>query len=158
VRARKQQAVAKGRRSAIVRGATPAGEASKAARTFAACIDCGGSLASAKHLRCPACWDMQPNQSKGVRQRRGQAIARVRSAQERWRRENPDADTDPDVYRERILPALASLPLREIMAVTGSSKSSASSYRSGRCIPHPMYWVGLASLLDRGAARYGSDL
>jgi hypothetical protein len=146
VKARKQQAVAKGRRSAVTRGVAPKREASDAARTFASCVDCGGRLERARHLRCRACWENQPGQSDDVRQRRGQAIAESRSAQERWRRDNPDAETDPDVYRNRILPGLAAVPLRKIIAVTGSSKSSASAYRSGRSIPHPMNWAALATL------------
>jgi hypothetical protein len=149
VRARKQQAVAKGRRSAVSRSVTPKREASDAARTFASCVDCGGPLARPRHQRCPECWQKQPDQSGDVRVRRGLAIAEARSAQERWRRENPDADIDPDVYRSRILPGLAALPLREIMAVTDCSKSSASSYRSGRSLPHPMHWAALAILSDR---------
>jgi len=92
---------------------------------------------------------MQPGQAEDVRERRGMAIAEARSAQEQWRRENPNAAIDPDVFRSQILPGLAAVPLREIMAVTGSSKSSASSYRSGRSIPHPMLWAALASLSER---------
>jgi hypothetical protein len=84
-----------------------------------------------------------------VRERRGLAIAEARSAQEQWRRDNPDAAFDSDVYRREILPGLAAVPLREIIAVTGSSKSSASSYRSGRSIPHPMHWAALATLQER---------
>ena len=68
---------------------------------------------------------------------------------EKWRRENPHAVVDPEVYRRQILPGLAAVPPREIIAVTGSSKSSASSYRSGRSIPHPMHWAALAKRSDR---------
>jgi CRISPR-associated endonuclease Cas1 len=148
VKARKQQAVVKGRRSAVARSAAPKREGSNAARTFASCVDCGGRLQKARNLRCQACWDKQPGQSEDVRQRRGLAIAQARSAQEQWRRENPYAAVDPDVFRNKILPGLAAVPLREIMAVTGSSKSSASSYRSGRSIPHPMHWAALAAFLN----------
>jgi hypothetical protein len=153
VKARKQQAVAKGKRSAVTRTITPQREAGEAARTFASCVDCGGPLSRARHLRCEACWEKQPGQSEDVRQRRGLAIAEARSAQERWRRDNPGARTNPEVYRSRILPGLAAMPLREIVAVTGSSKSSASSYRSGRSIPHPMHWEALANLPSKRAKK-----
>jgi CRISPR-associated endonuclease Cas1 len=148
VKARKQQAVAKGRRSVVARSVAPNSKASDAARAFASCVDCGCPLDKARHIRCRACWEKLPGQSEAVRERRGLAIAEARSAQERWRRENPDAADDPEVFRRQILPGLAAVPLREIMAVTGSSKSSASSYRSGRSIPHPMHWATLATLSD----------
>ena len=53
------------------------------------------------HLRCPECSEKQSGQLEVVRERRGLAIAEVRSAQEKWRRENPDAETDPEVYPAR---------------------------------------------------------
>ena len=85
--------------------------------------------------------------------RYSKSCAESRSAQERWRRDNRDAETDPQVYRSQILPGLADVPLREIIAVTGSSKSSASSYRSGRSVPHPMHWEALATLLGDSGFR-----
>jgi hypothetical protein len=148
VRARKQVAMAKGRQAAVTRSVVTKREAGEVARTFASCVDCGCQLERARHLRCRACWEKQPGQSDAVRQRRGQAIAESRSAQERWRQDNLDAESDPDVFRSQILPGLAAVPLREIIAVTGSSKSSASAYRSGRSIPHPMHWGVLAKLSD----------
>jgi CRISPR-associated endonuclease Cas1 len=151
VKARKQQAVSKGRQSAVARRSTPKREVNEAARTFASCMDCGAPLERPRHLRCRTCWETQPGQSESVRERRGMAIAGARSAQERWRRDNPGAETDPDVYRSQILPGLAAVSLRDIIAVTGGSKSSASSYRSGRSIPHPMYWAALATLSERVA-------
>jgi hypothetical protein len=120
-----------------------------AVRGFASCVGCGGPLARPRHLRCPDCWKKQPSQSGDTRRRRGEAIALARSAQEQWRRENPDAVVDRDFYRCRILPGLASAPLREIVSATGGSKSSASSYRSGHRIPHPMYWCVLARLVGK---------
>jgi hypothetical protein len=149
VKARKQRAVAKGQRSAVARIAAPRGAASGAARGFASCLDCGGPLASPRHLRCAECWDEQPGQSKDIRHWRGQAMAEARSAEEQWRRENPNAPVDADAYRSRILPGLADVPLREIIVATGGSKSSASSYRSGKRAPHPMYWPALEALGER---------
>jgi hypothetical protein len=149
VRARKGQAVTKGGQSAVARSVAPKLDAGAAVWTFASCVDCGGRLEGTRHLRYRACWETQPGQSEDVRERRRLAIAEARSAQEQWRRENPHAAVDPDVFRSQVLPELAGVPLREIIAATGCSKSSASSYRSGRGVPHPMHWAALATLASQ---------
>ncbi|MGA8726294.1 MAG: CRISPR-associated endonuclease Cas1, partial [Acidimicrobiales bacterium] len=145
VKARKQQAASKGRQSAKIREGTRRHDLD----SFAGCVDCGGPLDRASHLRCSRCWERQPGQSKETRQRRGRAIGEARAAQERWRRENPDAVLDREDFRQKILPGLSRVKLAEIMEATGCTKSSASSYRTGRRTPHPMYWRSLLDLARR---------
>jgi len=48
-------------------------------------------------------------------------------------------------------PALVGLPLPAIIAATGVAKSTASGWRSGRHIPHPMHWATLAELAGTSA-------
>jgi hypothetical protein len=81
-----------------------------------------------------------------VRQRRGQAIASARAAQETWRAEHPDAAFDRADFLAKITPRLKNHPLRTIMAAAGVTKASASSYRNGKSVPHPSYWPALAEL------------
>jgi len=117
----------------------------KAATTFARCIDCGGPLERSRHVRCPACWERQPGQSREVRRRRGRSIAMARSELEQWKAEHPHAVADPaDFAPIRI--GLAEVPLTRIMAACGVSKGTASSWRSGRHVPALRHWKALADL------------
>jgi CRISPR-associated endonuclease Cas1 len=150
VKARKVGAIERGRRSAAARAEAPHTDAARAALEFAACIDCGGTLERPRHLRCSTCWEKQPGQAREIRQRRGRAIARARSAQEEWKRDHPDASGDREEFRRRVLPGLASVTLSDIMAATGCAKATASSYRSGRTTPHPMFWDELGRLAKHG--------
>jgi len=154
VRARKSDAVAKGRRSAVARAVAPRTDTSRAASGFAGCIDCGGPLDRPRHIRCSTCWDKQPAQSADVRRRRGSAISVARSAQERWARDNPDGVADREDFRRRILPGLKGVPLSQIMAATGCAKATASSYKTGKTTPHPMYWKPLRSIVDQAVIRH----
>lgn len=146
VKARKMGAIERGRRSAVGRAGAPRTNVARGTLAFAACIDCGGPLERPRHLRCSSCWEKQPGQSREVRERRGRAIAEVRTAQEQWRRENPDAVVDREDFRRVILPGLASVKLADIMAATGCTKGTASSYRTGKTVPHAVYWDTLAEL------------
>ncbi|MGH9295778.1 MAG: CRISPR-associated endonuclease Cas1, partial [Acidimicrobiales bacterium] len=56
-----------------------------AATALATCVDCRAPLARSRHLRCPACWEATPAQSRETRRRRGRAISAARAAQEAWR-------------------------------------------------------------------------
>ncbi len=158
VRARKVGAIERGRRSAAALAEAPRTDVARGTLDFAACIDCGGPLERPRHLRCSTCWDKQPGQARDIRQRRGRAIAEVRAAQEQWRRENPSAIVDRDDFRRAILPKLAPIKLGDIMAATGCTKSTASSYRNGRTIPHPMYWETLRKMTsDTHSAQHQSS-
>lgn len=117
----------------------------RAAVALASCIDCGGALARSRHVRCEACWDHQPGQSREARRRRGAAISKSRSELDRWRAEHPQAVAHPDEF-EPIRAGLQGVTLRAIMAATGASKTSATYWRSGRCLPTLRHWAALASL------------
>ena len=121
----------------------------RAAVAFAGCIDCGRPLDRPRHVRCSTCWASQPGQSAEVRRQRGNAISVARSAQERWTRDNPDGVADREDFRRRILPGLKEVTLSQIMAATGCAKATASSYRTGKTTPHPMYWKPLLSIVDQ---------
>ncbi len=114
----------------------------KAATLFATCVDCGGPLARSRHVRCPACWDRQPGQSRDARKRRGRSIAMARSELERWKAEHPHANADPAAF-EPIRAGLATVKLSTIMAACGVSKATASAWRSGRYVPPLRHWEQL---------------
>jgi hypothetical protein len=81
-----------------------------------------------------------------VRQTRGRAIAaRKRALKERVVAFG--ADVDPAIYREHILPKLASVKLADIMEASGYSKGHCSTIRSGMWTPHVATWPALAELV-----------
>jgi hypothetical protein len=118
-----------------------------AATVLATCVDCGGPLARSRHLRCPRCSESVPNQARDVRRRRGQAIAASRAAQEAWRAEHPGAVVDRADFLATITPKLREVKLRQIMEAAGVTKATASSYRSGKTVPHALYWPVLARMV-----------
>jgi hypothetical protein len=72
------------------------------------------------------------------------ALRRVFSAKRAWDREHGEAD--PDDYRRTILPKLATVPLRDLMHVTGMSKTTCSRIQRGLKVPHPRHWEALSAV------------
>ena len=68
----------------------------------------------------------------------------ISAANRAWEREHGPAD--PRVYEREILPKLATVPLRELVAVTGLSTTTCSLIRRGLKVPHPRHWEGLSEL------------
>ena len=118
------------------------------------CAGCGAPLPRSRMRNCPECYAELPGQDPEARARRGQAIAATRAELEAWRAERPGAPgpgcpLDPaqaNRFRDLVLPRLAGVRLREIMAVLGVAKSSASEIRSGRHLPALWHWPALAEL------------
>ena len=117
----------------------------RAATLFATCVDCGGPLARSRHVRCPACWERQPGQTRDARKRRGRSIAMARSELERWKAEHPHANADPEAF-EPIRAGVANVTLSAIVAACGVSKATASAWRAGRYVPPVRHWEALATL------------
>ncbi len=117
----------------------------QAAAAMARCLDCGGPLTRARHVRCESCWERQPGQSREARRRRGRSIAMARSELDAWRAEHPHANADPRHFAP-IRAGLAGVKLSEITGALGCSKASASSWRSGRVVPALRHWPALAAL------------
>lgn len=124
----------------------------RAATARASCRDCGRPLARRRQVRCPDCLDARPGQARETRRRRGQAIAAARIAQEAWRDEHATAVCDRQAFLAQVTPRLHSLRLRQIMDAAGVTKATASSYRSGKSVPHPLYWPALMALIGMDAA------
>ncbi len=95
-----------------------------------------------------------PGFDAASRARRGQGIAATRAELERWRAEHPDTSADPEEFRQAILPGLARVKLREIMAACSVAKSTASMIRSGRHLPALRHWPALARL---GGVEFGEQ-
>ncbi len=143
-RARAEAATGEHRASKPVR--RPAtGDPDRAATLFAACVDCGGQLARSRHVRCPACWERQPGQSREARKRRGRSIAMARNELERWKAEHPHANADPAAFEE-IRAVLVTVTLSAIVAACGVSKGTASAWRAGRYVPPLRHWEALEGL------------
>ncbi len=113
---------------------------------LARCVDCGAELARTSHVRCPACWERQPGQSRDVRRRRGRSIAMARSELEQWKADHPHAKARPEDFAA-VRTRLAAFKLADIGAATGVSKATASSWRSGRLVPALRHWEALANLV-----------
>jgi hypothetical protein len=56
------------------------------------CMDCGGPLTRARHLRCENCQEKIPGQSRAVRRQRGRAIAAAHAGLTDWRSEHANED------------------------------------------------------------------
>ena len=118
----------------------------EAAAAMARCLDCGGPLTRPRHVRCESCWERQGGaQSREARRRRGRSIAMARSELDAWRAEHPHATARPEDFAA-IRAGLADVKLATIMAALGISKTSASSWRSGRVVPALRHWPALATL------------
>ena len=126
----------------------------QAATLFATCVDCGGPLARSRHVRCPACWEKQPAQSREARRRRGRSIAMARSELERWKADNPHANADPAHFAS-LREALSKLTLSTIMTACQVSKTTASGWRAGRHVPPLRHWPALANLVGVDVANLG---
>ena len=65
---------------------------------------------------------------------------------DRWKPSDIPTWLTRDVYKKRIVPALANVPKSEIRRVLGISEPYSSWIKSGRRIPHPRNWKALAKL------------
>jgi ribosomal protein L32 len=83
------------------------------------CQDCGTKIPGRPHRYCPSCGVLIPGFDPATRHRRGRAIATTRAELERWRAAHQGAVADPQEFRELILPGLAQVKLRAIMAALG---------------------------------------
>ena len=52
-----------------------------------------------------------------------------------------------DIYKMRIVPALANIPKPRIRSILGVSEPYSSDIRAGKRIPHPRHWQALAQLV-----------
>ena len=69
----------------------------------------------------------------------------ARSELDAWRAEHPHAKARPEDFAA-IRAGLRDVKLAEIMTALGISKTSASSWRSGRVVPALRHWPALATL------------
>jgi hypothetical protein len=110
------------------------------------CPDCGNLVTNPKHVRCGSCIGNDPQQAPVVSKRRARAISNRRQAEAEFERLHPDLRFDPRLWPDHIRPALADTKLSVIMAVTNVTKSTASSWRTGRTNPHISHLRALMTL------------
>jgi CRISPR-associated endonuclease Cas1 len=148
-----RKAVAKGRRVAPLRARQLPAEPTTVQERW--CLDCGGRIFNARHVRCADCIGADPQQSDDVRSRRGRAISSRKRALIEWERTNPAVAYDPGLFRREILPGLKGVRLAAIMEAAGISKGYASQVRSGKFTPHVSMWAALAQLGGVQGAPFG---
>ncbi len=131
------------------------------------CVRCGGALRTGKTY-CPTCAKLQQAESAPRLQVAGPtALVRMR-AKGRDRTNTPEARgkrsgkaarrhwenrlasgrirtsrSEREEFRTRILPRLASIPLRALVDATGLSKPHCSMIKRGLRVPHPRHWPAL---------------
>jgi len=134
------------------------------------CTGCGVILADRHLTYCPDCLaEFKPEQDRANIAAGTAKLAELRAAgadpahgndakrkRAETRRENArrnrewDATTVPamteDEYRERVLPTLANVPSRVIMATMGVTQAYALDVRQGKRVPHPRHWQMLGKL------------
>jgi CRISPR-associated endonuclease Cas1 len=146
-RSKEAQAVVKARKAtakAVAESVVPRQRAVAASpkRTWD-CPDCGSPVTNPRHVRCDACIDADPRQTKELRGRRGAAIAARKKTIREWDEANPEAPYEPEYFRREVLPGLANVKLADIMEAAGISKSFASEVRRGIYEPHVSTWGAL---------------
>lgn len=129
-----------------IRPRSRAGSRRRSQASLWSCPDCGREVTEARRVRCERCIAADPRQTPALRASRAQAISGRRQAEAGWNVHHPAGLTDPAWWEQTLCPALAGLPLPAIIAATGVAKSTASGWRSGRHVPHPMHWATLAGL------------
>jgi len=110
------------------------------------CPGCGAPVTNPRRVRCDACVSADPSHSPGLRQSRARAISARRQAEAGWSAHHPAGPLDPAWWEDTCRPRLAEVKVGAIMRACGVSKSSASGWRSGKHVPHPMHWETLAGL------------
>jgi CRISPR-associated endonuclease Cas1 len=120
--------------------------AGRPARPAWSCPDCGGPVANRRRVRCDTCIAADPRQTPALRASRAAAISGRRRAEAEWEAAHPGAVFDPQRFAATIRPALAAVKLSAIVAACGVTKSTASSWRTGKTTPHVSHWPALAEL------------
>jgi CRISPR-associated protein Cas1 len=112
------------------------------------CPQCGGEVPNPRRVRCNACISADPRQRPELRKSRARAISARRQAEAGWsRKHHPGLVIDKAWAVEVLRPALGTVKLGSIVETCQVAKSTASGWRAGRHIPHPMQWPALARLV-----------
>ncbi len=143
-RRRKAQVEVKARKTAM--GALRRAERAKRP-TLWTCPDCGGDVTDPRRVRCDACIAADPHQAPALRKSRAKAISARKQAEAGWsRKHHPGIAINRRWAIEELRPALAQVRLATIVQATGVAKSTASGWRAGHTVPHPMHWETLAAV------------
>jgi hypothetical protein len=112
------------------------------------CLDCGAPVTNARRVRCDSCIEADPRQTPALRQSRAKAISARRQAEAGWSVHHPAGPLDTAWATTTLLPALRAFTVRQVMDAAGVAKGTASGWRNGRHVPHPMHWAILAKLAN----------
>jgi len=91
---------------------------------------------------------VDPTQTPEARARRSRSLAADRAVRGAWENEHAGEIFDTQAFQRDVIPLLASVPLSQIVSVTGISDSAASRIRRGLRSPHPRHWKALGVLAE----------
>jgi CRISPR-associated endonuclease Cas1 len=80
-------------------------------------------------------------------ERRAATIKQRWAERAAWNPTHIDHPSDPEWFREEILPALQRVPLSVLVRATGLTRGYLSQVRRGRKVPHQRHWSALRSAL-----------
>lgn len=140
---------------------TPAQPAVTPPRPPAVCRTCGASINSGR-IYCASCGVSASREglieaaklgrlvahSPGARARQAEKQRQHNAAAKAWNPSDQPEWLTEQVYRERIQPRLASIPVGIIASALDVSQPYATHIRQGRHIPHPRHWQTLAQLVE----------
>jgi hypothetical protein len=139
------------------------------------CLGCGIDMGFRERVYCDDCRAENQSREKTTRIRSAvtrpskdgrsrpevRALHRERTTrqmavQREWETANggrPSADT----FIREIAPGLRSIPVRALTDATGLKEGFCKAVRSGRSVPHPMYWPALRSLIENTTSNTGAE-
>lgn len=141
------------------------------------CRTCGTRLYDKDRQLCSACWSVtrsvlasqraqagvaviaaaraaghDPTATPQARAKKSATLVRTKAAEAAWTATgSAPAVTEAELH-ERVLPALAGVPLSAIQEATGLSNASCSRIRSRQLTPHPRHWDALDAVASMVAA------
>ncbi len=90
-----------------------------------------------------------PSHGGEVGKARGRSNARRAAERAAWEAEHGDGMAERMRFKAEILPKLADVSINRIKAATGLSLRYCSLVRRGMCVPHPVHYRTLESLLEQ---------
>jgi hypothetical protein len=89
-----------------------------------------------------------PTAAPEAREKQGRSMSDRNRERVEWDRANPQADRDPETFRQEVLAGLQRVTIRRIVEATGLSLRHCARIRRGEVVPHPRHWPALRSLVQ----------
>lgn len=153
-------------------------KAPSSAEPMPTCRQCGEKLWERGRQLCSACWSVtrtelaaqrarrgvaaiaharaagnDPTQTAAAREKRQQSLLSMKASEAAWTAAGSPIGITEQQMRDRVVPALATLSIKDLQLATGLSASACSMIRSGKRSPHPRHWDALAACVAVGGHR-----